>query len=466
MKNFLSFVSKYKIQFLLALVAIVAFVLFLCGCEEGTSTLAFAVVAGEANKGKHVTGEGADGVLTTDVAKENSDILENTIDQKIVKINPSSTPIDQISRLADARTVKSFEFEYYSVDTLPRSATVAADTLAVDPKLETAVQPVSITISEGEIFQVSDTIMVNGVQGYDENGQPDGDLILYVRGINTDGSLSCIAVNGIVSGTLVGGIPVIPKDTKLIRMGRAAAEIDAQSPAYEALPQKEVNFCQIFKFQVEQSTFQNMHQKEIPWSFSDLEESAVMDMRMGMEKSFIFSKKRKIWDALKKSWIYITGGIWWQAGKEFEYDPSKPADEAEVIEMLKEAFTGNGGNKKRVLVAGSDYIERLNKITFNRQVDGEQTQTNWGIDFTLLKSKFGIVNVLHSETFDDAEMSGAALLIDPEYLDKHIFKPFGREELDLKKAGVRNTDAVVLTEVSALTLRYPNAHMRIVPKKG
>ena len=35
---------------------------------------------------------------------------------------------------------------------------------------------------------------------------------------------------------------------------------------------------------------------------------------------------------------------------------------------------------------------------------------------------------------------------------------------DLKGAGIRNTDALVLTEASCLTLRYPAAHMRIVPK--
>ncbi len=40
--------------------------------------------------------------------------------------------------------------------------------------------------------------------------------------------------------------------------------------------------------------------------------------------------------------------------------------------------------------------------------------------------------------------------------------PFQAENLDLRKSGQRNTDAVVLTEASCLVLRYPNAHMKVI----
>ena len=33
--------------------------------------------------------------------------------------------------------------------------------------------------------------------------------------------------------------------------------------------------------------------------------------------------------------------------------------------------------------------------------------------------------------------------------------------LDLKKAGIRNTDAVVIQEVACLYLKYPKAHARM-----
>jgi hypothetical protein len=453
MKNFLNFVSKYKIQITLGVIALVACVLAFIGCDEASATsFAFAVVAGVADKGAHVTNE----PLTTDVAKENSDILENTIDEEIVKINPMSTPIDQISRQAKAKKCESYEVEYYSVDTRPVSDTLKTETSLVAPGSANNPPTVSIVPNKLEIFEVSDTILVKGVAA------TDGELVLYVKA-KDDSKLTCVAVNGTTSGNNVGGIPAIAANTTLVRMGRAAAETDAQSPAYEALPQKEKNFCQIFKLQVEQSTLQNMHKKEVNWSFNDLEERAVMDMRRGIEKSFLFGMKGKIYDTVKKSWIYLTGGIWGQAGKEYKYDNSKDFTEQDLIGLMKQVFTGNGGNKKRVFLAGSDLVEKINKITFNKDVYANDTVTKWGITFRDLISNFGELYVLHDETFDECGKSGCGLIIDPEYLTKYTWMPFGREELSLKEAGVRNTDAVVLTEISCLALRYPSAHMRIEP---
>jgi hypothetical protein len=42
--------------------------------------------------------------------------------------------------------------------------------------------------------------------------------------------------------------------------------------------------------------------------------------------------------------------------------------------------------------------------------------------------------------------------------------PFRTERLNLRQAGVRNTDAIVITEASCLVLRYPASHLRIVRK--
>ena len=48
-------------------------------------------------------------------------------------------------------------------------------------------------------------------------------------------------------------------------------------------------------------------------------------------------------------------------------------------------------------------------------------------------------------------------------MTKYVHVPFKVEHLDLKKSGVRNVDALVVTEASCLVLRHPKAHVRIVP---
>lgn len=182
-------------------------------------------------------------------------------------------------------------------------------------------------------------------------------------------------------------------------------------------------------------------------------------MRLGMEKSFLFGVKRKIYDSKKKEWVLLTGGIWQQAGKEFVLDNSNMEDS--VIDMMRNAFTGNAGSKRKILIGGSQFISELNKLTYTRVVSNNETTTKWGIDFSEISSKFGRLYVLLSEVFDDCGMEKCAMIIDPEYIQKYSHLPFGTEALDLKSAGVRNTDALVVTEASCLVLRYPKAHMRV-----
>ena len=155
-----------------------------------------------------------------------------------------------------------------------------------------------ISTSNSEIFEPTETILVKGVEGYADDGvTPSGnDLVLYVLGKTESGDLRVIAVNGKKIGNTMNCVPSLDSGTTLIRMGRAASELDVQTSQFESLPVKAQNYCQIFKMQIEQSTFAKIANKEANWSFSDQEEAAIYDMRLGMEKNFLFGAKRKIYD--------------------------------------------------------------------------------------------------------------------------------------------------------------------------
>ena len=401
------------------LTVMLAFVFRDCAC-------ALAVVV-PVTTGKIVSGA----PLTTEITRgESEDLLLNEVDKRITRIRPMATPIDQLSRHAGARRSGSMVVDYYSVDVKPTKATLAeAYTEPGAGSATASAQKVQITTDNNDIFEPSETILVQGVKGYESDGKTPSkaDLVLYISSKEESGELNVYAVNGKTIGNITGCVPSIEQGTPLIRMGRAATELDVQTAQFEALPVKDQNFCQIFKMQIEQSTFQKIANKE--------------------EVSF-------------------TGGIWWQAGKEYTFDPEKELTEEDLIDIMKESFTGNGGNKRKILIGGSDFIGRINKLDVNKVVSAEDDFVKWGIDFSEVRSKFGRLFVLYSEVFDECGMSDYGFIFDPEYLSKWSHVPFDRQVLDLKGAGVRNTDAVVLTEASCLTLRYPAAHMRIIPKKA
>ena len=79
-----------------------------------------------------------------------------------------------------------------------------------------------------------------------------------------------------------------------------------------------------FKMQVEQSNFAKIADKEVGWNFSDQEEAAIIDMRLGMEKNFIFGSRAKLFDPDKNEHVYFTGGIWGQTDRSFELPVEGP----------------------------------------------------------------------------------------------------------------------------------------------
>ena len=218
-----------------------------------------------------------------------------------------------------------------------------------------------------------------------------------------------------------------------------------------------------YKMQVEQSTRQKLANKEVGWTFSDQEEVAIIDMRQGMEKNFLFGRQAKITDPAKHEEIYLTGGIWNQTDNTFSYTPAT-LDGGKLIELCRAAFTGTGGNTRKILLGGSGLIEALSKIQYDKNVEAGKTFVKWGIEFKEIRSNFGSLYVIHSEIFDQCGHEDDGFVLDPDCLTKYCHVPFHTETLDLRRSGQRNTDAIVVTEASCMVLRHPNAHMRVVAK--
>ncbi len=404
------------------------------------------IVPGSAG-GQHVAGAP---LTIANTATVSPDLLRNAIDERIARIRPMSTPIDQLSRCAGARQCDSMTVDYYSVDTKATETTITAD--VTDSDMVDYGDSYAFNLKAKDcIFEASETVLFPDVT--DANGQP---LTAYVTDAKSDGSFTVL-----ITSSEPELINSVKKGYKAVRMGRAATELDVQTAQFQALPQKKSNVCQIFKMQVEQSTLQKIAGKEVPWGFSDQEEAAVIDMRLGMEKNFLFGSLSKVFDRAKNETVYLTGGIWNQTSNTFRFSLDSISED-DLISMCARAFTGNNGSKRKILLAGTGLMEKLSKLPLSRVVYGDQTFVKWGIEFREIRSNFGSLYVLHSEVFDQCGHPNDGFIIDPDYITKYVHIPFNAEKLDLRLSGQRNTEAVVLTEASCLVLRYPNAHLRLI----
>lgn len=392
--------------------------------------------------GRHISGA----PLTTDLAREVSpELLRNAIDSAVVKIRPMATPLDQISRLGHVRSVDAMEVDYYSVDCRKASTSlVSVEADGDHDGIDDNCSPVTLRVTDSSVFEPSEAFAFM---------KADGSMGVGYIAEKSDGAIFARVASGDEDALAPGA--------ELIRLGRAATQLDVQSPQFAVVPRKQTNFCQIFKMQIEQSIVMKLSHKEVGWDFTDQQEAAVYDMRLGMERQFLFGKRMKVYDHVKQETVTMTEGIWSQAGKEIRTD-LKNLDAKTLVDILRQTFTENSGSRRKILIAGSELISALNKIDAQRVITARDQVTAWGIDFSELISKFGRLYVVFSEVFDSMGMPGNGMIIDPEYIQKHVFIPFNAERLDLRGSGQRNTEALVLTEASCLTLRYPEAHARLI----
>ncbi len=431
--------------------------------------------AGKINAGADGTG-GTDGIATETQGRADGDpnFYMSDVDKRIVKIRPMATPIDQISRHAKASSCSSFEVKYYSVGTRPISCKTNAKLTA-----QTTGASVTLPVDDPNMFTLDDTIRVVGVKGkYDDKGvtyptDSDNvpDLVLCVCGKSDSTNMPTVyAVNGNkdASTGYATLVPEIPSGTTLVRMGKACGELDVQTGRFNNIPMPETQYCQNFMIQVEQSTFDKIANKEVNWSFSDIEEDGIYDMRLSQENTYLFGVKNVVKHVAKDGMnTWFTGGIWYMAGKDIEvgtWDATKKhavISDDDLVDITKELFVGTGiGNKRKILFCGSEMLSAFSKIKSDK-FRLKDTVEVWNLKFKSWDTDFGEVLTIHHELFDANGMSDYGFAMDPEYLSKRTHVSWGRNVLDLKTAGIRNTDAVVIQEVSCLYLRYANAHARM-----
>ena len=232
--------------------------------------------------GKHIGGQPLTTKLIDDVTPG---LLQNSIDERIVKVRPMSTPIDQLSRCVAARKAGAMTVEYYSVDTKKTETELTNAVTGLTARRQSDGNfRFTIAVNDSSIFEVSETVLIPSVTGNITAGASvAGPLACYVTAKDADGIEICPLNLDVEGQTLT--VPDMAAGTRIVRMGRAASELDVQTAQFSALPVKAYNNCQIFKMQVEQGTLAKIARKEVGWNFTDQEEAAIIDMRLGMEKA-------------------------------------------------------------------------------------------------------------------------------------------------------------------------------------
>lgn len=331
---------------------------------------------------------------------------------------------------------------------------------------------IKLEVSDSSLFTRYDTIRVVGVKGLFEekgNAYPTNNaqgLVLCVCGRDPNSNMPIVyAVNGAkdIHGRPIV-VPAIPKGTRLVRMGKACVE-GGTITDFNNSPTYKEQYCQSFIIPIEHSTIKKITSKDTKWNFSEQERDQIQEKRLVQENTLLFGVKSKIIHP-KEEVAYHTEGLWYQAGKDIQVGSYNKAtgqtevSEEELFNILKTLFSGTK-RKQVLLFCGSKLISTLSDIQSDRFAL-KDVDERWGLQFKLYTTVFGDILVMHHNLFDVNGMAGCGLAIDPKFLRKSIYRPWGKGILELEQATETRTSGMVgIQEIACLYLLYPRAHARL-----
>jgi hypothetical protein len=453
-----------------AIVAVICFALDnLIDVETaiGGVSLAFAAFVGASEGSTQVgTGPDAKSQVATNIVSGGKvtghpEMNKATVSKKLAKVMPSNYPLDTMLREITTGTTNSDKYEFYSIVARGVKAKLGAEVTTA----ESNGTPVTLSLSEG-VHSLS----------------LDGDLLVPTYNVSGSGSTATVGkvsagvatrplqlhivdisyANKTVSVVGVNApCPKLVKDTELYRMASAKDQDAAISNDPMATPTKDYNYCQRNLCTISENAYQALQDKEVDYGMAEFKEQAIYDFRYQNEITAIFGSAyhggEMVDPNTQKRKLHMRGLLDFSI-KSINREANVGVEEF-LNRAMQEIFSNNNGSEKRILLYGPEFATELaNSGAWAKQLEAGKTEVKWGITWKVIESNFGTVLGMLHNGLGMVGYGKAAVLIDPANIRRIEQVPLSMQDLDLKKAGIRNSKDVLMEEAWTLEVTNPATH--------
>lgn len=412
-----------------------------------------------------VEGVGVDqqGNGTTGSAAQQLEFIDNEVNDYVSKHYAYEFPLQtDIMRAAQQIPVSTPEPEAWEIGEGNLDCETNDD-LENDDYDESVVLPVAK--NDAKIFKESATVLVEGVDGYDESGTEDGTpLILYVEEVTRAGQVTVSALNGpLHSGTMY--VPDIPEGTKLHVMEVALSESEVEVAPDNANPLPTKVYLQKKVCSITYTDLWNRMKKKANWDLQDVKDWVLRLFRRKCTRNHLIGKAKK-WSKPGSK----------RTGEEFVYTEEGTLRQLRIGYQLLSTPTFNDliaisailGGKYSIsdeydVYCGTIFYKNLHQldyknhpeVQFVRHTDGETK-----IKITKFESGFTTMNFKKEHGLDDIGYADSAMAFSVKKA-KHYFinhkdisidhsKGEGGEVREAKSDYYILEDCIKLTELNSM----------------
>lgn len=381
-------------------------------------------------------------------------LVQPDIDEQITLIGTDEFVLDGLMRRAKRKVkVTGYEVDHYIIDEQKASVFTKEEYTGSNQKQGV----IKLESEDQELFQEYGTVLVKGVDGYDEKGKTPiagTDLMLYIVGKDSSNDPICRAINGPKSNETdeYCNMPTIPQGTELVILSNALAETQKEVAPDIIIPTPKRVFLQKTAMNQIVSDYFDAQKKRIEFQQATIAEAALKQYRRKNNRTLWVGRKGKFrLDRGKMGiqYVYFTEGVRWQFKREWEHKGAWTFED--IIALAKMKFTGQDCSKEAMWLTGRDQLEQIQNIDFTKHKDISMTSKEvWGFACTQLHTVFGDFYLKHEPTLDYIGYSNSGGIFDLNGLVRYYIKneEKSREKIEGEEA---NRDAVI--SINALALK-------------
>lgn len=356
------------------------------------------------------------GIAAASGGTDAGNLVEVDVDKQLYEFHKDDTPLLQLALQSKQKKVQSAEVDHYAFEeeraTVTTSSAVSADSSS------TSSFTLPLIDTDKALPQRFDTIIINGVNGYNITGQqqtPGVPLMLYVVDKDNNGP-KVIAVNGPKASASEEALctqPAIPAGSKCVLLANAVSETRWEVPPSSNIPTPTRLYCQ--KAVMNRLVSDYLTDQKFRVSIAGQQaEHQVAEYKRDLNRSLWFSVMGKFsvdeGDAGVQT-VYTMKGVRWQVKKEYQHEGKWTY--AKLVALQKMFYTGEDVPNTCLLLAGKNLMESLQLIDFkdHPEVTIGITHHPIGWDITKIHTAFGDMLIKREPTLDTCGKSNSGLML-------------------------------------------------------
>ena len=391
------------------------------------------------------------------------------IDQLVANFRPFRFPLEWfITNRMQQSKASSYEQSHFRSGATPLEAktTVATGTTSDAPKVAGSAASGNVTVTytydhiEGaEYIHEYDTVYVRDVKGYDDDGNEEGGLLMFVVKAD-ETNIKFQVINPPASGLS------IPANVTLTICGNACSESQMIVDPETYLPVKDTLYLQKKISNIVMTDEWIEQARKVKFITKDVVGNGIYNHKRKCARSHWLGRKFmtnvKVKDAkIGQEPIYFEKGILRQLNMSYTYaGPSITWND--LIALSQMQHTDNAANTNSVALCGKNAVRELqmlflNNVDMQKAVSYERID-EIGVDLYKWHDAFGTIDFIHDPTLNDIGYEDFIVVLDMDNAVHYVKKMEKEVEQDLKTNGEnREAKRRIITTIDCVGLKGYNS---------